>query len=60
MTDKPAPHSTEAHTGAEDRRGVQPALLLTGIFGAAIGMGAILLGARAANRRGNDPAPPNP
>ena len=39
-----------------DKRGLQPALLITGIFGAALGMGAIIMNAKAAAKS----APPKP
>ncbi len=60
MTDNPIHHSTEGHTGPEDKRGLQPGLILTGAFGAIIGLGAVLVSARAASRPGKDRTPSGP
>lgn len=47
MTDKPTPENPSVPSSVpEDNRGVQPGIILTGIFGAFIGMGAVILASR--------------
>lgn len=59
MTNKPAP--TTPSSVPEDKRGLQPALILTGVFGAFIGMGAVIIASRtAAKKGGQDQTPPGP
>ena len=48
MTDKP--DAIHPPSVPEDNRGIQPGLILTGIFGAIIGMGAVIIAAKAGSK----------
>lgn len=58
MTDKP--DTTTPSSVPEDNRGLQPGLILTGVFGAFIGLGAVIIASKAASKRGQDHTPPGP
>lgn len=59
MTDKPA--TTTPSSVPEDNRGIQPGLILTGVFGAFIGLGAVIIASKAAAKKdGQDNTPSGP
>lgn len=57
MTDKPG--TTHPSSVPEDNRGIQPGLILTGVFGAFIGMGAVILTSKAAAKKGGQDNTPS-
>ena len=58
MTDKP--DTTTSSSVPEDNRGLQPTLSLTGVFGALLGLGAVIIASKAGSKRGHNHTPSGP